>query len=143
MVLDAFAGSGALGLEALSRGAAFCCFCERDPGALEALKSNIAALHLGGSSKLCPGDLFLTLPRLRQEGLRFSLALLDPPYASGLLEPCLNALRDACLLLPGALVACEAERGSALSAPPGFEPVTERVYGRNAVWIFRAAPQKP
>ncbi|MDR2514320.1 MAG: 16S rRNA (guanine(966)-N(2))-methyltransferase RsmD [Christensenellaceae bacterium] len=141
MVLDAFAGSGALGLEALSRGAAFCCFCEQDPAALGALRANIAALRFECSSGLCPGDFFLALPRFRRESPRFSLAFLDPPYASGLLEPSLSALRDG-ILAPGALVVCEAERGTALCLPPGFEQVTERVYGRNALWIYRLAPQK-
>jgi 16S rRNA (guanine966-N2)-methyltransferase len=80
-VLDLFAGSGALGLEALSRGAASCLFVERDRAALDALRANIAALGEGEAATVRRGNAPAVLAGLAEAGERFDLVLLDPPYA--------------------------------------------------------------
>ena len=79
-VLDLFAGSGALGLEALSRGAASCLFVERDAAALDAIRANVAALGEGERATVRKGDALRVLRTLAEAGERFDLVLADPPY---------------------------------------------------------------
>ena len=110
VVLDAFAGSGALGLEALSRGGAWACLCERDGAALQVVRGNAAALGYGPDRlKVAPGDVLgRSLPRPPAQGA-FDLVFLDPPYALGV-EEALGLLGRADhegLLAPGALASYE------------------------------------
>ncbi len=129
-VLDGFAGTGALGLEALSRGAAHGHFFETDPGALAALRSNIASFRAHATIH---GDASKP-PR----GKACSLAFLDPPYASDLLEPAVAALRRQGWLADGTILVTETARSD---EPPEFgEPLDERVYGAARVSIFRLQP---
>lgn len=86
-VLDAFAGTGALGLEALSRGARDAVFIEEDAAALNVLRANIKKCHYQERSRVYRGDALSTLPRLKGE--QFDLILLDPPYRKNLYEPVL------------------------------------------------------
>ena len=122
-VLDAFAGSGALGIEALSRGAAFATFVEHDLSALKALRANIASLSLsrtaaevraGDTFAVCTQDAFLS----RAAAAPFSLVMLDPPYALSAAEVAglLFSLADAGALAPGALVSYEHARECAAAA---------------------------
>lgn len=122
-VLDAFAGSGALGIEALSRGAAFATFVEHDLSALKALRANIASLSLsrtaaevraGDTFAVCTQDAFLS----RAAAAPFSLVMLDPPYALPAAEVAglLFSLADAGALAPGALVSYEHARECAAAA---------------------------
>ena len=122
-VLDAFAGSGALGIEALSRGAAFATFVEHDSSALKALRANIASLSLsrtaaevraGDTFAVCTQDAFLS----RAAVAPFSLVMLDPPYALPAAEVAglLFSLADAGALAPGALVSYEHARECAAAA---------------------------
>ncbi|GAB4187678.1 MAG: 16S rRNA (guanine(966)-N(2))-methyltransferase RsmD [Thalassobaculales bacterium] len=132
VVLDAFAGSGALGLEALSRGAASASFIENAPAALAALRRNID--HLGRAadcrvfarSALAPGP----------APLAHGLALLDPPYGQGLAEAALPAL--AGWLAADALVVVEVAAREGFVPPPGLSLLEERVVGA-ARLIFCAA----
>jgi 16S rRNA (guanine966-N2)-methyltransferase len=104
-VLDGFAGTGALGLEALSRGAANAIFFETDGAALKALRANVAACGAGARAKVVAGDV------LRPgAGTQRSLIFLDPPYAEGLVERALEALRGGGWIGPGSLVICETSR---------------------------------
>ena len=82
-VLDLFAGTGALGLEALSRGAATASFVENDRRAVESLRANLATLKLTARSRVLVGDVFSKLGRLQQAGERFDCVFLDPPYGTG------------------------------------------------------------
>lgn len=91
-ILDLFAGSGALGLEALSRGAAEVVFVERSRQSLQVLEANIRHLDAGSVSRVVAGDVFRFLNTL--EGERFDIALADPPYASGDAVRLLEAFRD-------------------------------------------------
>ena len=128
-VIDLFAGSGALGLEALSRGAAFCLFVETDDRARGAIRENIDAMGLFGVSRLHRRDATDLGPRPASAGPAFDLAFLDPPYGQGLAERCLTALAAGGWLADDAL--CVVERGA--DEPPlsvrGFELLDERVYG--------------
>ena len=136
-VIDLFAGSGALGLEALSRGAAFCLFVESDDRARGAIRENIDALGLFGASRLHRRDATDLGPRPASAGPAFDLAFLDPPYGKGLAERCLTALAEGGWLADEAL--CVVERGAdeAPLAVPGFEVLDERVYGAARVGFVR------
>jgi len=104
-VLDAFAGTGALGLEALSRGAARAVFIERDRAALAALRANVAACGAGAQCRVIPGD-----ARRPPAGDPCNLVFLDPPYGQDLAAPAVAALRAAGWIAPGALLLLETSR---------------------------------
>jgi 16S rRNA (guanine966-N2)-methyltransferase len=124
-VLDAFAGTGAFGLEALSRGAAEAVFIENDREALLALRRNIADLGESGRTRIVTGDATRPPPAL----VACAVAFLDPPYASGLAAPALAALAAAHWLTRDALVVVEIGAREPFIAPEGFIPIDERVYG--------------
>ncbi len=136
-VLDAFAGSGALGIEALSRGALRATFVERDPRALAALRHNIDILGLDERTAVHPGDLFAHLRRETIVGGPFALLFLDPPYRINKSEVrgALHAMAEHGLLSPGSVLVWEHEVSEQVSWPYGFEPVSVRRYGDTAVDI--------
>ncbi len=127
-VLDLFAGSGALGLEALSRGAAFALFVETDAAARGAIRDNIEALGLFGVTRIHRRD--ATDLGVKPAGLGdpFDLVFLDPPYGKGLGERALARLGDGGWITPGALIVLEvgAEEAPVL---PAFDTLDQRVYG--------------
>jgi 16S rRNA (guanine966-N2)-methyltransferase len=127
--LDAFAGTGALGLEALSRGAAHATFVERDRAALSVLRANIAACRAGDCSTLIAGDA-LALP----SGPAFGLVFLDPPYGQDLVARTLMALQAANRVAPGAVIVAETGRNEARPGPS--EVLAERTHGaaRLTIW---------
>lgn len=124
-VLDAFCGSGALGLEALSRGAAEGCFLDSDPAALEITRQNIERLGERDRTALIRAD--ATTPPTPRHPV--TLAFLDPPYRSGLASPALAALTERGWFAPGAVVSVELPRTEDLTLPPGFSALDERRYG--------------
>lgn len=132
-VLDAFAGTGALGLEALSRGAAHASFLETDRAALAALHVNIAACGETANATVLPAD----ATRPPRAAAPCGLVFLDPPYGAALLPRALAALAAAGWIAPGAVVCAEAARGEAL-AVPGFIPLAEpRAHGAAALHLLR------
>lgn len=136
-VLDAFAGTGALGLEALSRGASSVTFVERDRLALSALRSNVAALRVEPDTRVVAGDALSLAQRGALPGGPFSLILLDPPYRLAVTETA-GLLRDLAareLLEPGAIVVWEHDAGVECAWPEGFSEVTCKRYGTTAVDI--------
>jgi 16S rRNA (guanine966-N2)-methyltransferase len=138
-VLDLYAGSGAVGLEALSRGAAHALLVESDARAVRAIKANIAALGLPGAS-LRPEKVERVVAGRCAEPYDFVFA--DPPYALSdeTVTRVLEALRDNGWLAEDALVAVEREsRGEELVWPLGFEGDRVRRYGEASVWYGRAA----
>ncbi len=139
LVLDVFAGTGAMGLEALSRGAAQATFMERDPVALDALKRNIASLGEEANSHVSRAD--ATHPPYAPAPA--GLAFLDPPYAAGLAAPALLALAAAGWLAPDAILVLEHEGAAPVAPPAGFEVIDARRYGRSrfAFLRFRSASQ--
>jgi 16S rRNA (guanine966-N2)-methyltransferase len=132
-VLDAFAGTGALGLEALSRGASAAIFIETEREALSALRRNIAALGEEDSAQVLAGD----ATRPPRAVLRCAVILLDPPYGSGLAAPALAALAAAGWLAEDALAVAEVAAREPLSAPAGFSVIDERVYGAARLVFLR------
>jgi 16S rRNA (guanine966-N2)-methyltransferase len=135
-VLDAFAGSGALGLEALSRGAAHATFLDSDPTAIKLIGENLRKLGETASAKVIRAD--VTHPPPSREGC--DLAFLDPPYRSGLAAPALTALAEAGWLKPGAIATVELAQAEELITPPQFEAIDERRYGAAKIVILRCPP---
>jgi 16S rRNA (guanine966-N2)-methyltransferase len=132
-VLDAFAGTGAMGLEALSRGADHVVFMESAREALEALKRNVAACREEDNSEILNVD--ATRPPPTQAGC--TLAFLDPPYNRDLAAPCLSALAAGGWLTGGALCTVELAAGEAFTPPDGFGVLDERRYGAARVALLR------
>lgn len=124
-VVDAFAGSGALGLEALSRGAAHVWFLESHHAALAALKINVAELREQDRATILRADATKPPVAIRP----CTLALLDAPYDKELSAACLSALAEKGWLAPGALAVVEVAAREALPVPPGFTVENERTYG--------------
>ena len=133
IVLDAFAGTGALGLEALSRGAAEAIFIEQDREVLAILHRNLAALGESGRSRVIPGD--ATRPPRARAGC--AVAFVDPPYRSGLAAPALAALAAAGWFAAGALAVVELAAREPLAPPAGFEFIDERRYGAARLVFLR------
>lgn len=124
-VVDLFAGSGALGIEALSRGAASCRFIERDRKALEAIRTNISHLGLTDRTTVLAGDVATTVVALRD----IDLVLADPPYDYSTWDSLLSLLVP--VLAHGAIVVVES--GREISPPAGWEVVRSKRYGR--AWV--------
>jgi 16S rRNA (guanine966-N2)-methyltransferase len=137
-VLDAFAGSGALGLEALSRGAAHAVFLEDSPAALAAIRANIAALGEGARATLRRADATRPPPAPADPAaVPCSLIFLDPPYGSGLALPALAALAAAGWVSREALAIVETGAGETLGTPPaGFAPGDSRRHGKAVLTVL-------
>ena len=125
-VLDLFAGTGALGIEAISRGAKFVLFVDNGAEARALLRNNVESLGLGGVTKVYRRD--ATNPGPAHPVEPFSLAFLDPPYGKGLAEKSLAALRDGGWLVPGALVVVEEAKAAGFAVPEGFDELERRAY---------------
>jgi 16S rRNA (guanine966-N2)-methyltransferase len=125
-VLDLFAGTGALGIEAVSRGAAFALFVDDGAEARALIRENIAALGLGGVTRIFRRDATKLGPAHPVEA--FSLAFLDPPYGEGLATAALLSAREGGWLTHGALIVVEEAAKSAFTLPAGFSELERRVY---------------
>lgn len=140
-VIDVFAGSGALGLEALSRGAAYCLFIDSAREARAAIAGNVQALGAPSSSQIEGGDA-ARLPRRPQAMATFDLAFLDPPYRAGLGQAAMEALGSKGWLAPGAIIVLEQGAGEPSSQLPGFLLLDERRWGAARVRFLRwTAPE--
>jgi 16S rRNA (guanine966-N2)-methyltransferase len=137
-VLDLFAGSGAMGLEALSRGAASCLFVEQAEPALAAIRANLDAFGLGNRARSLRQDATRLARRLDTEA-PFDLAFLDPPYGKGLGETALMALHAGDWLADDAVAVLERGSGEGELALPGFETLDKRRYGAATVLFLSAS----
>ena len=133
-VLDLFAGTGALGLEALSRGAAFALFVDDGAEARALIRNNVEALGLGGVSKIFRRD--ATRLGAAHPNEPFSLVFLDPPYHRGLAETALLSARGGGWLMPDALIVVE-ESAGAFKTPAGFEEIERRAYDDTEITFLR------
>lgn len=137
-VLDLFSGTGALGLEALSRGASFCLFVEEDATARGLIRRNIEAFGLTGATRIYRRDATTLGPALPRE--RFGLVMADPPYGKGLGEAALASAAAGGWLDPGALVLLEERAGTPIAWPPGFDLIASRRWGDTEVHFARWSP---
>ncbi|MGD0836217.1 MAG: 16S rRNA (guanine(966)-N(2))-methyltransferase RsmD [Polyangia bacterium] len=138
-VLDLFAGTGALGIEALSRGASRATFVERDHRALASLQRNLRLVEMSGRARVMDSSVELALHRLSSEkGERFSWVFVDPPYAAGEVESVLVLLSGGGLLDNGAVVVVEHDRHSIPPDKVGvLDMVDRRYYGDTGISFYR------
>ena len=134
-VLDLFAGTGALGIEATSRGAAFVLFVDDGAEARALLRGNVESLSLGGLTRIFRRDATSLGPVHPLEP--FSLAFLDPPYGKGLAELALASARDGGWLTSGALVVVEESTEAKFAAPKGYTELERRDYGDSELIFLR------
>jgi 16S rRNA (guanine966-N2)-methyltransferase len=125
-VLDLFAGTGALGIEAISRGAAYALFVDEGVEARALLRNNVEALGLGGVTRIFRRDATKLGPAHPLEP--FSLVFLDPPYGKGLAEKALTSAREGGWLQPQALIVVEEAAEAAFKTPDGFSELERRQY---------------
>jgi 16S rRNA (guanine966-N2)-methyltransferase len=135
-VIDLFAGTGALGIEALSRGAKFCLFVDDDADSRGLQRQNVETLKLTGVSKIWRRDAGDLGPLNTGSGGPFNLAFLDPPYHKGLAEKALISLKDGGWLAADAVIVAETAQDEALDAP-GYTLLDERSYGAACIRILR------
>ncbi len=135
-VMDIFAGSGALGLEALSRGAAFCVFVERHPEALKAIRRNIDHFRLGSEARIHRFDATKLKLAPANRPAPFSHVFMDPPYNKGLWKPVLR--RIVPYLAEDAVVMVE-DSADVEIAPTGWEVLSDKVWGAARVAFLRAS----
>jgi 16S rRNA (guanine966-N2)-methyltransferase len=133
-VADLFAGTGALGLEALSRGAAHCTFVERDPAALKVLRRNIDAF---GASERTEVRAQAAEQAVRPR-MPCDLAFMDPPYRSGLAQQALDRVTSPGWLAHGAWVSVEVS-GEEITVPPALTLEAERRFGKAGILLLRQA----
>jgi len=136
-LLDLCAGTGAVGLEALSRGAAHVTFVERDPNALASLRENLESLHLQERAGVMAGDVEIALARLLDAGTRFDGVFLDPPYGSDLALRCIEMLAPGHLLSENALLIVQAFHKTALPVDAGvLHQQWRRRYGESSLALY-------
>jgi 16S rRNA (guanine966-N2)-methyltransferase len=139
-VIDAFAGSGALGFEALSRGAAFCLFVETESSARGCIRDNAETFQLFGVTRIHRRSAVDLGSKPAGLGAPFDMVFMDPPYSYNLVPPALEQLQRGAWITPDALVI--AETGAEEDAPvtPGWELLDERIYGAARISFLR--PQR-
>ena len=133
-VLDAFAGSGALALEALSRGARQAVLLEKDAAACRMIAANIVASGLSGA-RLLRGNALQLIGQMKGQE-KFDLVLLDPPYASDLAQPVVTALFKDCLLNPGAIIIWETDAAHQAQELPSCRLAKSSSYGDTVVYYY-------
>ena len=136
-VIDLFAGSGALGLEAISRGAAFALFVETDPAARGAIRTNVEALQLYGCTKLHRRDATDLGKKPEKVGAPFDLAFLDPPYEKGLGETALERLVTGGWVADHAIAVLEESVRADPKAAPGWTEIDQLEAGDTVVRFFQ------
>jgi 16S rRNA (guanine966-N2)-methyltransferase len=135
-VLDLFAGTGALGLEAMSRGAAFALFVDDAAEARALIRQNVETLGLGGVTRIFRRD--ATRLGAAHPNQPFALVFTDPPYRKGLAEASLMSLRDGGWLAPDALVVVEEAAEARFTAPKGYAEIERRRYDDTEFTLLRA-----
>ncbi|CAA0111241.1 Ribosomal RNA small subunit methyltransferase D [Starkeya nomas] len=135
-VLDLFAGTGALGLEALSRGATFAVFVDEAPEPRGLIRANVETLGVGGITRIFRRDATKLGAALASDA--FDLVFCDPPYGRGLAEKALASAREGNWLAPGALVIVEEATEAAFQPPDGFEELERRRYDGSEAIFLRA-----
>ncbi|MBM3451157.1 MAG: 16S rRNA (guanine(966)-N(2))-methyltransferase RsmD [Armatimonadetes bacterium] len=139
-VLDLFAGAGGLGIEALSRGAAFVVFVEHDPRVMRVLRANLAPLGLGERSQAWQATSQRAVRDLAARRAAFDVVLMDPPYRTALASATLAAVCDLGLVGDETIVVVETAVKDVVDVPPGFVRSRERRYGDTLVTFVRREP---
>lgn len=134
-VLDLFAGSGQLGIEALSRGARHCVFVDAGADAVEAIRENLQRTHLSEKAQIVRGDYLSYLKGCKK---RFRLVFLDPPYGEKYLENAIKFISEIDILAEGGIIVTERSADKMLEEHfPGLVPSKEYRYGKTIITLFR------
>jgi 16S rRNA (guanine(966)-N(2))-methyltransferase RsmD len=142
-VLDLFAGTGALGIECLSRGASKAVFVEESSESLSALRRNIEECRLKDKAEVLGRKVLPALKILEVRGEAFGLIFLDPPYDKGEARRVLEVLSRSSILTPGTLVVVEHSLSEGIDSIPSLQRVDRRKYGRTLVSFFRPEKNSP
>jgi len=135
--LDLFAGTGGLGLEALSRGAAHCVFCDKDRASIALIKENIKRCGAESKSKVVFGDYMKALEHANE---KFDIIIIDPPYYSGIYEKCFANIEKLDLLSDEGIIIAEHEKNGGLSDSFGkYIKIKERSYGKTVLSLYRVS----
>lgn len=137
-VADLFAGTGALGIEALSRGAAFCLFVEKEAESRALIRTNVEALGLTGASKIWRRDATQLGDMSPGAGGPFDLVFLDPPYRRNLIAPALTSLAGGGWLAQRALIVAECADDEDPGLPAPFAPLDSRSYGDTRIIFLKS-----
>jgi len=139
---DLFSGTGNLGLEALSRGAEKCYFCDSSMDSINLIKRNIENCKAEEWSEILPGDFEKTLTRLYERGEKIDVFFVDPPYKKGLYERCFELIREYELLNEDGIILAEHETKDAFPEEiMGFRKVKDRTYGRICLSLYEASEE--
>lgn len=136
-VLDLFAGSGALALESISRGAREAVLVDKSREALDCIRRNIAKLRVEEQTTVLPCDWEQALPQLSRSGKQFDLVFLDPPYRMTDLGSICRRMQELSLLAPDAVLVLEHRTGVEPVMPEGFVLFKERTYGETQIHFYR------
>ena len=136
-ILDLFSGSASLGIEALSRGASFCVFCDKSRDSEKVIRQNIEKARMSDKSFVLCSDFKDALKSLSQKGEKFDIVFLDPPYAGGYLDEALELLLSMSLLNEGATVVCESDFGVEFNMQ-NYNLIKDKKYGRVCISILEA-----
>lgn len=135
-ILDLFAGTGAMGIEALSRGAEEATFVDSDAAAVSVIRKNLELCNAQG--RVMKRDALSVLKEFARKGERFDLIIIDPPYSSELAVEALKAIDQGGTLSPGGMIVAEAAKRAPIEADlPGLESIDERRYGDTMVYFFK------
>lgn len=133
-VLDLFAGSGALGIEALSRRCVHCTFVEHDRAAFSLVRNNVETAAFGDSASLVFSDSMAYLDKCSKS---FDIIFLDPPYNKGLLHPVLDKISKNGLLKEDGIIVAETEKGGEEAEHSDFGTVRRAVYGKTVITVLK------
>lgn len=128
-VLDLFAGSGALGIEALSRGASQAVFCDNSLDSIKIIKSNIEKARVADRSQIVSGDFKRCLMDMEAKNQSFDMIFVDPPYYEGLFEEVLDTIRSCKILKKDGIVIVEHDAKKPIGQVEGLEVYKEKKYG--------------
>lgn len=136
-VLDLFAGSGSLGIEALSRGAGSAVFVDSHPESINLTRKNLQMTGFDKAAVLILKDALKAVQQLSEQRMIFDIILVDPPYADKeLTERVLNLLADSGLTAPNGVLVFETDNRCELLAPENFQLFGRKIYGDTAIWMF-------
>lgn len=136
VVLDLFSGTGSLGLEALSRGAAHVEFVEKSFQNIQLLKDNIALCGFSGQSRINHGDAFQEIIRLRNSDRIFSLILADPPFKAFFRERIIHSVMESGILEPGGILIIEHDSHDPDNHEHGFRLIRQKQMGQSYISVY-------
>ena len=139
--LDLFAGSGGIGIEALSRGAKEAVFVEKNPKATACIRQNLEFTRLADRGRVMETDVFSALSRLENQGA-FDYIFMDPPYNMGLIEPALEAAAESGALSENGIIVLESDSTDFRDEFSGLEIIKQRRYGRTYITVYSRAVEE-